>query len=71
MELHITTREEARKFLAGHERCAATGPLALCTCGWAGIDWWQHRDTALRAWLEAQRRALRARLLAEEGVERP
>ena len=71
MELQITTHEEAVRFLADHERCASAGALALCTCGWAGIDWWQHRSVVLAAWLEARRRALRARLLAEEGVERP
>ncbi len=71
MKLRITTRKKANKFLAGHERCPTTGSLALCTCGWTGIEWWQHRDTALTAWLEAQRGALRGRLLDEEGVERP
>ena len=38
MELHITTREEAQQFLAGHARGATTGPLAVCSCEWAGID---------------------------------
>ena len=71
MELHITSDEEALKFLASHKRCATTGPLAPCTCGWAGTDWWQHRHTVFGAWLEGQRRALRARLLVEEGVQRP
>ncbi len=71
MKLHITSPKKARKFLAGHERGATIGPVALCTCGWAGVDWRQHRDTAFRAWLEAQRRALRERLLAGEGVQRP
>ena len=71
MELHITTPEEAQKFLAGHQRGATIGPVAVCSCGWAGVDWRQHRDTAFRAWLEVQRRALRGRLLVEEGVQRP
>ncbi len=71
MKLWITTRDDDLTFLARHVRCLSTGPLQQCACGWAGIDWCQHREAALAGWLEAQRRALRARLLSEEGVDRP
>ncbi len=71
MELRITSRREALRFLADHERCAGSGGVALCTCGWVGPDWREHREAALMAWLEDQRRSLRSRLLSEEGIENP
>lgn len=70
MEIHIATREEADALFAEHV-CLAAGPAARCACGWHGEDWPRHRAIVLAAWLEARRRALRARLLQEEGVERP
>ncbi len=70
MEIHIATLEETDALLAAHV-CLAGGPLARCACGWHGEDWRRHRAIVLAAWLNARRLALRARLLEEEGVERP
>ena len=70
MEIRIATPEEADALLAQHV-CLAAGPLARCACGWQGEDWRRHRAIVLAAWLDARRRALRVRLLEEEGIERP
>jgi len=70
MQIRIATREEVNALLAEHV-CLAAGPAASCACGWHGEDWPCHRGIVLAAWTEERRRALRARLLAGEGVERP
>jgi hypothetical protein len=70
MQIRVATREEANALLTEHV-CLAAGPAARCACGWHGEDWARHRGIVLAAWMELRRRALRARLLAEEGVERP
>ncbi len=71
MQLRIASDDEVLRFLAGHERRVSAGAVVLCSCGWAGADWWGHRQAMLDAWIEAQRRVLRARRLAQEGVDRP
>lgn len=70
MDIRICRREEAQEFLDRHALVVA-GAVACCSCGWVGIDWPTHQRLSLTAWLELKRRALRARLLAEEGVQRP
>ncbi len=70
VDIRICRREEAQEFLEGHA-LVVPGPVACCSCGWVGVDFPEHRRSMLVAWLELKRRALRARLLAEEGVIRP
>jgi hypothetical protein len=71
LELRIPTCEAAETVLARHTLQSSTGRESRCRCGWTGIDWREHRDAVIAAWLERERRAWRARLLAEEGVEQP
>lgn len=72
MLIRLISEEDATRFLARH----APRPLrgsdeVLCSCGWSGVDWTAHRRRVLTDLLEERRRALRARLLTEEGVDRP
>ena len=71
MLIRLTSARAEVAFLAGHLLRVPPGPVMRCSCGWAGADWYAHRRRVLAAWLEEQRLALRARLLDEEGVDRP
>jgi len=71
MELRFTSDQAASAVLAGHVRRLGGGSAGHCSCGWMGADWEAHRRRVLAAWREERRLALRARLLAEEGVEAP
>ena len=71
MGIQLASNRAAPGFLAGHRRRAAGGSARHCSCGWIGADWPVHRRRVTVGWLEERRLALRARLLAEEGVELP
>lgn len=71
MLIRLTSEREEVAFLAGHLLRAPAGPSMRCSCGWSGQDWYVHRRRVLEAWLEERRLNLRARLLVEEGVDRP
>ena len=42
-----------------------------CTCGWSGTEWMIHWRDIDAAWRAERRAALRARLLASEGITEP
>jgi hypothetical protein len=69
--IRLTSRSEDAAFLAEHVRQRPGSPIERCSCGWVGADWRAHMRAVLVPWLEERRLALRARLLTEEGVERP
>ena len=72
MLIRLISEEDATRFLARHSPRPLRGSEdVLCSCGWSGTDWTAHRRRLLTALLEERRQALRERLLAEEGVDRP
>ncbi len=74
MEIRLASLDEELVFVAAHSELitrVSPGGACACTCGWIGTSWRRHFEDAFLEWVEERRRALRARLLAEEGVARP